>query len=99
VTYGYLGSMRTRPGRRDDVAAILVGGADGLRAVGCLLYVVNVSATDPDVIWVYEAWESKEHHDASLRLPETRAAIEWATPMLTGEFTSVETTVVGGLGV
>ena len=99
MAYGYLGSMRTQPGRRDDVVAILVGGADGLRAAGCLLYVVNVSATDPDVIWVYEAWETKEHHDTSLQLPATRAAIERAVPMLTGEFTSVETTVVGGLGV
>jgi quinol monooxygenase YgiN len=99
VAYGYLGSMRTRPGRRDEVVAILVGGVDGLRAAGCLLYVVNVAAADPDMIWVYEAWESKEHHDASLRLPETRAAIDRATPMLTGEFTGVETTIVGGLGV
>jgi quinol monooxygenase YgiN len=99
VPYGYLGSLRTRPGGRDDVVAILVGGACGLRAAGCLLYVVNVSTTDPDVIWVYEAWETKEHHDASLRLPETRAAIERAKPMLTGEFTSAETIVVGGLGV
>ena len=99
MAYGYIGSMRTRPGRRDHVVTILVGGADGLRAAGCLLYVVNVSTTDPDILWIYEAWESKEHHDASLRLPQTRAAIERAMPMLTGEFTSVETAVVGGLGV
>ena len=98
MAYGYIGSMRTRHGRRDDVVAVLVGGADARRAAGCLLYVVNVSTTDPDVLWVYEAWESKEHHDASLRQPETRAAIECVMPMLTGEFTSVETTVVGGLG-
>jgi quinol monooxygenase YgiN len=99
VAYGYLGSMRARPGHRDEVVAILVSGADGLRAAGCLLYIVNVADTDPDTIWVFEAWQSKAHHDASLQLPETRAAIATAMPMLTGEFTSQETTVVGGLGL
>jgi quinol monooxygenase YgiN len=99
VAYGYLGSMRAKPGHRDEVVAILLSGADGLREAGCLLYVVNVAETDPDRIWVYEAWQSKEHHDASLQLPETRAAIATAMPMLTGEFTMQETTAVGGLGL
>jgi quinol monooxygenase YgiN len=99
MAYGYLGSMRTRPGHRDDVVAILLGGVDGLRAVGCQVYAVSVSETDQDIIFVSEVWQSREAHDASLRLPETRAAIGRAMPMLTGEFTSQETVVVGGLGV
>jgi quinol monooxygenase YgiN len=99
VAYGYLGSMRAKPGRRDEVVAILLSGADGLRTAGCLLYVVNVAESDPEIIWVYEAWQSRDHHDASLRLPETRAAIASAMPMLTGEFTRQETIVVGGLGL
>ncbi len=99
MPYGYIGSMKTKPGNRDDVVAILLSGADGLRAAGCQLYVVGVSATDDVTIWVSEVWQSKEHHDASLRLPETRAAIATAMPMLTGEFTSQETTVAGGLGL
>ena len=99
MPYGYLGSMRTRPGCRDDVVAILLSGVEGLREAGCELYVVGVSDQDDVTIWVTEVWRSKEHHDASLRLPETRAAIGRAMPMLTGEFTSQELTVVGGLGV
>ncbi|MFC0031054.1 putative quinol monooxygenase [Micromonospora chaiyaphumensis] len=99
MSYGYLGSMKARPGCRDDVVAILLSGVDGLREVGCELYVVGVSDQDDVTIWVTEVWRSKEHHDASLRLPETRAAIGRAMPMLTGEFTSQELTVVGGLGV
>ncbi|MEW2326442.1 antibiotic biosynthesis monooxygenase [Micromonospora chersina] len=99
MTYGYLGSMRTRAGCRDDVVAILLSGVEGLREAGCELYVVGVSDQDDVTIWVSEVWQSKEHHDASLRLPETRAAIGRAMPMLTGEFTSQEVTVVGGLGL
>jgi quinol monooxygenase YgiN len=97
VSFGYLATMRTQAGRRDDVVAILLGSLDGLREAGCRLYVVGVSPTDLDLIWVNEVWESKEHHAASLQLPATRAAIAAAMPMLTGEFTGQELTVAGGL--
>ncbi|RSM61819.1 antibiotic biosynthesis monooxygenase [Actinoplanes sp. ATCC 53533] len=97
MTYGYLATMRTKAGHRDDVVRILLSGLDGLRQAGCRLYVVGVSETDPELIWVNEVWESKADHDASLQLPETRAAIARAMPMLTGEFTGQELTVAGGL--
>ena len=97
MAYGYFGTMRTTPGNRDEVVSILLGAVEGLRSGGCTVYSVSVSPTDPDLIWVYEVWDSKDSHDASLRLPETRAAIGRAMPLLTGEFTSQETTVVGGL--
>jgi quinol monooxygenase YgiN len=99
MSYGYIGTMKTRPGHRDDVVAILVGGADGLRAAGCHLYVVGVAADDDVTVVVSEVWESKAHHDDSLRLPEAKAAIARAMPMLTGEFESREVSVLGGLGV
>jgi quinol monooxygenase YgiN len=99
VPYGYIGSMRTQAGRRDEVIEILLSGADGLRAAGCQLYAVCTAPGDEDVIWVSEIWDSAEHHDASLQLPETRAAIARAMPMLTGEFTRQTLHVVGGLGV
>ncbi|WP_222720768.1 hypothetical protein [Actinomadura sp. HBU206391] len=57
-------------------------------------------ADDDDVtIWVSEVWKSAQHHEASLRLSETRAAIGRAMPMLTGDFTRQELSVAGGLGV
>jgi quinol monooxygenase YgiN len=99
VPYGYIGSMRTRPGRRDDVIKILLSGADGLRAAGCQVYAVGTDDEDPELIWVTEVWDSAERHHASLQLPETKAAIGQAMPMLTGEFSRQEFTVAGGLGV
>jgi quinol monooxygenase YgiN len=48
---------------------------------------------------VTEIWDSGDHHDESLQLPAVKAAIAAAMPMLTGEFTRQELTVVGGLGV
>jgi quinol monooxygenase YgiN len=99
VAYGYVGSMRTKDGQRDAVVEILLSGAEGLRAAGCQVYAVCTAGDDGNVIWVTEVWDSAERHDASLQLPETRAAIGRAMPMLTGEFTRLELSVVGGLGV
>ena len=73
--YGYIGSMRTRPGKRDEVIDLLLRGLDSLPAAGCHSYVVSACAADADRIWVTEVWESAEHHAASLQLPETQAAI------------------------
>jgi quinol monooxygenase YgiN len=99
VRYGYFGTMRVRPGHRDEVVATLVSGQEGLKAAGCDLYAVGTSATDEDLVWVNEIWVSKEAHDASLQLPEVKAAITATMPLLTGEFTSQEIDIVGGLGV
>ena len=99
VLYGYVATMKTRPGRRDDVVAILLRDVDDLRHAGCHSYIVSVSDADPDTIHVTEVWESSEHHQASLQLPAVRATIDEAMPMLTGEFTGQERDVVGGLGL
>ncbi|WP_049579751.1 putative quinol monooxygenase [Streptomyces sp. SBT349] len=96
--YGYIGTMRVRPGRRDEVVALLLRSVDELRNAGCRSYVVGLAADDEQAIVVTEVWESKEHHDASLDLPAAKAAIGEAMPLLTGEFTRRETHVVGGLG-
>lgn len=99
MSHGYIASMKVQPGRRDDVVSILLADVDDLGSAGCDSYVVSVSDADDDTIWVFEVWRTKEHHDASLELPETKAAMGKAMPMLTGEFTSQELNVVGGLGV
>ena len=99
MLYGYVGTMRTQPGRRDEVVEILLRDVGGLRAAGCHAYVVSVLAEDDDLVHVTEVWDSKEHHDASLELPATKAAIAEAMPMLTREFSSQELGVVGGLGI
>jgi len=91
--------MRVRHGYRDDVVKILLSGVEGLRAAGCDLYLVGVPDDDSTLICVTEVWRSKEHHDQSLTTPSAQAAIAAAMPLLTGEFTRQELTVVGGLGL
>lgn len=99
MRYGYFGTMRVKPGHRDEVVATLTSGQEGLREAGCHLYIVGTSDTDKDLIWVNEVWTSKEAHHASLELPEVKAAIATTMPLLTGEFTGQELDIAGGLGL
>jgi len=97
--YGYIGSMMAKPGKRDEVIAIMLEGVDGLRSVGCLQYTVGASSADEVTIWTCEVWGTKEQHDASLQLAETKEAISRAMPLIAGDFTRFETEVRGGLGL
>lgn len=99
MRFGMYARLVAKPGQRDALTAILLRGAEGLRAHGCELYVVNHAADNPDAVWVTEVWASKQAHAASLQLPETRQAIAQAMPLLTGEFQSIQLDVVGGLGL
>jgi quinol monooxygenase YgiN len=55
------------------MVAILKGSAAEMP--GCTSYVVAGDATDPNVLWVTEAWDSQASHDASVSLPAVRNAI------------------------
>ena len=97
MTFGLTGSIKTNPGQRAAVIAILLDGVERLRDAGCRVYIVGEGK--PDEIVVFEVWVSKQHHDESLQLPEDRESIARAMPMLTGEFSNREVTIVGGLGL
>ena len=51
---------------------------------GCELYIVNVSASEPDVVWVTEVWRSASDHQASLGLEEIKALIKRTMPLIAG---------------
>ncbi len=48
--YGLIGKMRTQPGQRDALIAILLAGAGSMH--GCLSYVVAKDPADADGIWI-----------------------------------------------
>lgn len=95
--FGLIGKITARPGERDALAAILVEGVSGMP--GCLSYVVGRDATDPDVLWVSEAWDSEASHQASLTLPAVRDAIARGRPLIAGFQTVARTEPVGGHGL
>lgn len=98
MAYGFVGTMRAKPDKRDDVVTILLRDQSALADIGCRAYIVGVNEDQPDLIYVTEVWESKQAHDDSLQLESVKAAIREAMPMLTGEFSNQWFTIVGGLG-
>ncbi|MDN4053086.1 putative quinol monooxygenase [Massilia sp. YIM B02763] len=92
--YGLIGKMRTAPGKRDAVVALLLEGTKDMP--GCRSYIVARDPADADAIWITEAWDSKESHKASLALPGVQKAIGQARPMIAGFGERFETMPVGG---
>lgn len=95
--HGLIGKMRAKPGQRDALIAILLGGVSGMP--GCLSYVVAHDPADPDAIWVTEVWDSADSHKASLSIPSVMDAISRGRPLIAGFELHIETTPVGGHGI
>ncbi|MCM3701840.1 putative quinol monooxygenase [Paenibacillus macerans] len=97
--YGMYAKFTAKPGERDKLVAILLEAAAGAESVQeCELYIVNVSDTEPDTVWVTEVWSSKEAHGASLEQEATKASIQRAMPLIAG-VESIQIRPVGGKGI
>ena len=95
--YGLIGKITVMPGQREAVVKALLLGTGSMP--GCLSYVVAHDPSDPNAIWVTEVWDSKESHQASLKLPAVQQAISQARPYITGFGERFETVPVGGQGL
>ena len=95
--YGLIGKMNAKPGERDALAAILLGGTGSMP--GCLSYIIASDPADPDGLWITEVWDSQESHQASLKLPAVQAAIAKGRPLIAGFSNRVETVPIGGYGL
>ena len=95
--YGLIGQMKTAPGKRAELAAILLEGTGAMP--GCLSYIVAEDTTDADTLWVTEVWDSKQSHDNSLKLPAVQAAIAKGRPLIAGFGSRSETVPLGGAGL
>jgi len=97
--FGMYAKFTAKPGQRDALATILLESAAAAEAIDeCELYLINISDTEPDILWVTEVWSSPEAHGASLTLEDTQAAIRRAMPLIAGvESTKIKP--VGGKGL
>lgn len=95
--YGLIGKFTAADGKRDELISYLL---EGLRDMpGCLSYVVAKAPEDEVTIWVTEVWNSAEHHQGSLQLPQVQTAIAKARPIIAGMERVTETEVIGGIGL
>lgn len=95
--YGLIGSFKSAPGQRAELAAILLGDVGAMP--GCKSYVVAEDPTDADTLWVTEVWDSETAHKASLEIPAVKAAIAKAMPMIAGFGEHRVLKVLGGHGL
>jgi len=95
--YGMIGRIKAQPGKRAALAAILLEGTGTMP--GCLSYIVADDMADPDSLVVTEAWDSKQSHDDSLKLPSVQATIARGRPLIAGFEKIAETVPLGGVGL
>ena len=94
--FGLFSKITTVAGKRDELIPILSGnGKEVPEMKGCELYIVNISPTEPNTVWVMEVWESREAHAASLNLESVREAIKRGRPLIAA-MEGVEMQPVGG---
>lgn len=95
--YGLHGKMIAQPGQRDALIGHLLEGSGSMD--GNYLYVVSADPNDPDAIWIYEVWESAQHHQDSLKLEQVQATIARARPLIAGFADRLEFIPLGGAGL
>jgi quinol monooxygenase YgiN len=95
--YGLIGQMKAVPGKRAELAAILLEGTAAMP--GCLSYIVAEDQGDADALWITEVWDGRESHAASLALPAVKAAIASGRPLIAGFGQRFETNPLGGAGL
>ena len=95
--YGMIARIKAQSGKRSELAAILLEGT-GIMP-GCLNYVVAEDMADPDTLVITEAWDSKQSHENSLKLPAVQAAIAKGRPLIAGFEKIAETVPLGGVGL
>jgi quinol monooxygenase YgiN len=97
--YGFSITFTAQPGKRDELVNILLKSADQLKDnPDCIHYLIGL-ADEPDAIWIYETWTSKEAHDAALEPEESKALIKQAMPLIAGVSNQVDTQLAGGKGL
>ncbi len=101
MKHGLFGKLKAKPGKGDELAAILIENANAKPTMkGCLQYLVGRDPDNPDIVLISEVWESKQDHANSLQLESVKAAIAKAMPILDGmPEKGITWEVIGGLGL
>jgi quinol monooxygenase YgiN len=98
--YAMNGKLQAQPGKRAALVDILLRAAKVVSTMrGCHSYIVLEDMQDESAVWVFEMWDDKESHGASLRDEKVRNLIAEAMPILAGIPSGSELRVAGGHGV
>ncbi|WP_285766958.1 antibiotic biosynthesis monooxygenase [Peribacillus sp. SI8-4] len=85
IKFSLFGKFSVQEGKRDTMVDILLEAAESMENVyECEIYLVNISETEPNTVYVYEVWSNETAHQASLALEATQILIKRAKPIITG---------------
>jgi quinol monooxygenase YgiN len=99
ITYGFHATMTARPGKGDELAALLLSATSGTGPAtneNCIAYLVARSAGNPDVVHVTEGWTTKEAHAANFASPQAQAFVAKIGPLVAGQALYQDEVPVGG---
>lgn len=83
--YSIFGKFISTEGERDHLVEILLEAAGAMETLNtCELYLVSISESEPNAVYVYEVWHNEEAHQASLLLEATQNLISRAKPLIMG---------------
>ncbi|WML46722.1 putative quinol monooxygenase [Neobacillus sp. PS3-34] len=83
--FSLFGKFTVQEGERDTMVDILLEAAESMKNLDeCEIYLVNISKSEPNCVYVYEVWSNENAHQASLTLEATQTLISRAKPIITG---------------
>ena len=98
--FGMYGKILAKAGQRDALVEVLLEASRLLTPLpGCDVYIISVSPSEPDAIWVFEAWRSEADHAASLKMDSVRALITKGKPLIASFSDSTRLVPAGGKGL
>ena len=95
--FGLIGKFTAKAGTRDELGSILLEGIGGMP--GCLSYIVATDPADENTLWITEVWDTRDSHEASLKLPSVQDAIKRGRPLIEGMEMIATTNPIGGHGL
>ena len=100
MLFSMYGKLVAQPGKREALVAKMLRAAELMKNVnGCLLYVVNTQADDPDAVWITEIWQDEIAHGASLSMPGVRDLIMETMPLVAQSPEGTRLRPIGGKGL
>ncbi len=73
--------MQVKEGKGQEMADILRQ-VSKIDMPGCIKYNIAIRG---DTIFGYEEWETKKHHEDSMSIPEVKALVQQAFPLMNGQ--------------
>ncbi|MBE4908501.1 antibiotic biosynthesis monooxygenase [Bacillus luteolus] len=98
--FSLFGKFTVQEGKREEMVDILLEAAKSMKDLdGCEIYLVNISDSEPNTVYVYEVWNDETAHQASLTLESTQTLITRAKPIISGMERIGTLKTMGGKGI